>query len=44
MEYFSAEESVDGDSEQSSESDRDDDNSSHEEARGDSTIAQLSSI
>ena len=44
MEYFSAEESVDGDSEQSSESDGDDDSSSHEEAHDDSTIAQLSSI
>ena len=43
MEYFSAKESVDGDSKQSSESDGDD-NSSHEEAHSDSTIAQLSSI
>ena len=44
MEYFSGEESVDGDSEHSSKSDGDDDSSSHEEARGDSMIAQLSSI
>jgi hypothetical protein len=43
MEYFSAEESVDGDSEQSSETDGDD-NSSHEEAHSDSTIAQMSRI